>query len=202
MGFFAVFCGFWGALWALSVRSEPAWQTDWAVSWIVARSTKCLLAETTRYLLAQQNERVHEAVMDSSSWRKLSTSVGSVNLTLETALRDQCDLLLSEYELLEVLLESKARSLRMGELRDLLLITQSGLTRVVDRLVEKQLLKRATVTDDKRGQAVALTPRGLALYLRGKEVCEQTLKTELKDRLSLSELRALEQAIAPLLGRE
>ncbi|MBL8635534.1 MAG: MarR family transcriptional regulator [Myxococcales bacterium] len=125
-----------------------------------------------------------------------------MNLTLETALRDQCDLLLSEYELLEVLLESKARSLRMGELRELLLITQSGLTRVVDRLVDKQLVKRAAVTVDKRGQAVALTPRGLALYLRGKEVCQQTLKTALTERLSQSELRVLQHAIAPLLSSE
>lgn len=139
-------------------------------------------------------------MMDSPSWRKLSTSVGHVNLSVEAALRDQCDLLLSEYELLEVLLESKERSLRMGELRERLLITPSGLTRVVDRLVEKQILKRAIVTVDKRGQAVALTPRGLALYLRAKEVCEQTLKTELAARLSQAELRALQHAMAPLLS--
>lgn len=166
---------------------------------VVAQSTKCLLAKATRYLLAQQNQHVEHAVMDSSSWRKLSTSVGAVNLNLETALREQCDLLLSEYELLEVLLESKERSLRMGELRERLLITQSGLTRVVDRLVQKQLVKRAAVTVDKRGQSVALTPRGLALYLRAKDVCEQTLKTELGDRLSSNELRTLQQAITPLL---
>jgi DNA-binding MarR family transcriptional regulator len=167
---------------------------------VVAQSTKCLLAKATRYLLAQQHDYVDEAMIDSASWRRLSTSVGEVNLNLETALRDQCDLLLSEYELLEVLLESKERSLRMGELRELLLITQSGLTRVVDRLVQKQLLKRATVSVDKRGQSVALTPRGLALYLRAKDVCERTLTTALGSRLSLAQLRVLQQAIAPLLG--
>ena len=113
-------------------------------------------------------------------------------------LRDQCGLLLSEFELLGVLLDSKERSLRMGELSDLLLMTPSGLTRVVDRLVQRKLLKRAAVTVDKRGSAIALLPRGLASYLRAKDVCDQTLRSVLADKLSASQQRTLIQALGPL----
>ncbi len=137
-------------------------------------------------------------MIDSKQWHKLTLSVGSVSQLVEAALRDQCDLLLSEFELLGVLLDSKERSLRMGELRDRLLITPSGLTRVVDRLVQRKLLKRAAVTLDKRGSAVALLPRGLACYLRAKDVCDQTLRSVLADQLSASQQRALVQALGQL----
>lgn len=162
------------------------------------QTTKCLLAGTNKCLLKQQNTSSAKQMIDSQQWRKLTFSVGIVNQIVEAALRDQCGLLLSEFELLGVLLDSKERSLRMGELSDLLLMTPSGLTRVVDRLVQRKLLKRATVTVDKRGSAIALLPRGLASYLRAKDVCDQTLRSVLADKLSASQQRTLIQALGPL----
>lgn len=162
------------------------------------QTTKCLLAGTNKCLLKQQNTSSAKKMIDSQQWRKLTFSVGIVNQIVEAALRDQCGLLLSEFELLGVLLDSKERSLRMGELSDLLLMTPSGLTRVVDRLVQRKLLKRAAVTVDKRGSAIALLPRGLASYLRAKDVCDQTLRSVLADKLSASQQRTLIQALGPL----
>lgn len=165
---------------------------------MIDQTTKCLLAGTNKCLLEQQNTGFAKQMIDSQQWRKLTISVGIVNQVVQAALRDQCGLLLSEFELLGVLLDSKERSLRMGELRDLLLMTPSGLTRVVDRLVQRKLLKRATVTIDKRGSAIALLPRGLASYLRAKDVCDQTLRSVLADKLSASQQRTLVQALGPL----
>lgn len=165
---------------------------------MIDQTTKCLLAETNKCLLEQQNTGFAKQMIDSQQWRKLTISVGIVNQVVQAALLDQCGLLLSEFELLGVLLDSKERSLRMGELRDLLLMTPSGLTRVVDRLVQRKLLKRAAVTVDKRGSAIALLPRGLASYLRAKDVCDQTLRSVLADKLSASQQRTLVQALGPL----
>ncbi len=195
MGFFAAKLDeSWGL--EVSNRILPIWNSH--QSSVVDQSTKCLLAETNRCLLTQQNAGFTIQMIDSKQWQKLTLSVGSVNQVLEAALRDQCDLLLSEFELLGVLLDSKKQSLRMGELRDLLLITPSGLTRAVDRLVQRKLLRRAAVTLDKRGSSVALLPRGLACYLRAKDVCDQTLRSVLADQLSASQQRALVQALGPL----
>ena len=165
---------------------------------MIDQTTKCLLAGTNKCLLEQQNTGFSKQMIDSQQWRRLTISVGIVNQVVQAALRDQCGLLLSEFELLGVLLDSKERSLRMGELRDLLLMTPSGLTRVVDRLVLRKLLKRAAVTVDKRGSAIALLPRGLASYLRAKDVCDQTLRSVLADKLSASQQRTLVQALGPL----
>jgi DNA-binding MarR family transcriptional regulator len=134
--------------------------------------------------------------IDSRDWRRLSFSVGEINLTLEAALRVECGLLLSELALLESLLNSKERSLRMGELRELLLLSPSGLTRVVDRLVRKQWLRRAAVSVDKRGSAVVLTPRGLACYLRAKDVSDRVLREALMERFTGPELSLLARALA------
>ena len=135
--------------------------------------------------------------IDTSDWQRLSFSVGEVNRTVEVSLRAECDLWLTDLELLTAILQSKERSLRMGELRDLLLLTPSGLTRVVDRLVRRKLLRRVTVSVDKRGLAVAMTPHGFATYLRAKEVCDLALQSALADKLSGTQLRTLIRTLQP-----
>jgi hypothetical protein len=49
----------------------------------------------------------------------------------------------------------------MGELADRLLITRSGTTRLVDRLVDAGLVERSTCTPDGRGAYAVLTRAGL-----------------------------------------
>ena len=76
-------------------------------------------------------------------------------------------------------------------------LTPSGLTRVVDRLVRRKLLRRVTVSVDKRGSAVAMTPHGFATYLRAKEVCDLALQSALADKLSGTQLRTLIRTLQP-----
>ena len=64
--------------------------------------------------------------------------------------------------------------LRMTELADRALISRSGMTRRVARLVDEGLVRRANVDADRRGVVVALTDAGVArltetapVHLRG-----------------------------------
>ena len=164
---------------------------------VVDQSTKYLLEQTNIWLLPQTKAKQNMSKIDTNDWQRLSLSVGEVNRTVEAALRAECDLWLTELELLTAILQSKERSLRMGELRDLLLLTPSGLTRVVDRLVRRKLLRRVTVSVDKRGSAVAMTPHGFATYLRAKEVCDLALQSALADKLSGTQLRTLIRTLQP-----
>lgn len=116
------------------------------------------------------------AQIDPEHWRELCFSVGKINQKLEEALSKQCDLIRSEFDLMGVLLDSRQESLRMTELQKRLLLTPSGMTRTVNRLVQKRLLKKLAASDDKRGCSVVLLPRGLAVYLRAKDVCTQVLR--------------------------
>lgn len=133
--------------------------------------------------------------IDLDTWRELSIAVGEINNKLEQELSEQCDLLRSEFDLMGALLSSREEQLRMSELLKQLLITPSGLTRIVDRLVRKRLLRKLAVSDDKRGAAVSLLPRGLAVYLRAKDVCSEVLRNAELDGLLIAQLAKRSRAV-------
>ena len=54
----------------------------------------------------------------------------------------------------------RAHALLVRELADALMLSRSGLTRLVDRLVRDGLIKRSTCSADARGAYAVLTPKG------------------------------------------
>jgi DNA-binding MarR family transcriptional regulator len=70
-------------------------------------------------------------------------------------------LTLASYDVLVQLAEAPGRRLRMTELADAVLLSRSGVTRLVDRLEKDGLVARAPVAEDGRGVAAALTDCGL-----------------------------------------
>jgi DNA-binding MarR family transcriptional regulator len=54
-------------------------------------------------------------------------------------------------------------TLTPSELRDALMVTQGAVTKQVDRLIDKGLVKREVSPDDARGRTVSLTRAGVAL---------------------------------------
>ncbi|MBI3746679.1 MAG: MarR family transcriptional regulator, partial [Chloroflexi bacterium] len=60
------------------------------------------------------------------------------------------------------LAEAPDRRLRMGRLADSLLLSKSGVTRLVDRLVDDGLVERTSCSSDARGAEASLTGTGLA----------------------------------------
>jgi DNA-binding MarR family transcriptional regulator len=65
-------------------------------------------------------------------------------------------------DLLVRLVRTPGHRLRMTDLAAQSILTPSGLTRAVDRLVEAGLVVRETCPDDRRGAYAALTPDGRA----------------------------------------
>jgi DNA-binding MarR family transcriptional regulator len=59
------------------------------------------------------------------------------------------------------LAEAPSRRLRMTELADAVLLSRSGVTRLVDRLEKSGLVARCPVESDGRGVAAELTDAGL-----------------------------------------
>jgi len=55
------------------------------------------------------------------------------------------------------------RKRRMAELADSVLLSRSGMTRLVDRLAKEELLERDLCTDDGRGCYAVLTEKGAEL---------------------------------------
>jgi DNA-binding MarR family transcriptional regulator len=79
---------------------------------------------------------------------------------LDTELERDHGLPLTSYEVLMYLGDSEHGKLRMGELADDLLLSRSGITRLVDRLERQGLVERQPCQDDGRGFYAVLTERG------------------------------------------
>jgi DNA-binding MarR family transcriptional regulator len=95
-------------------------------------------------------------------WRAFLRAHALVAQRLDEDLRSLHGLSLQEYETLLHLAEAPDRHLRMGRLADSLLLSKSGVTRLVDRLVDDGLVERTSCSSDARGAEASLTTLGLA----------------------------------------
>jgi DNA-binding MarR family transcriptional regulator len=67
---------------------------------------------------------------------------------------------LSSYEVLLTVADAPGERMRMSEIADSVLLSRSGVTRLVDRLERDGLVERIPCEDDARGQYAVLTERG------------------------------------------
>ena len=96
-----------------------------------------------------------------TAWRTFLRAHAMLVRRLEAELVAEHDLPLASYDVLVQLSEATDRRLRMTELADRVLLSRSGLTRLVDRLVRDGLVERQACPDDARGMLAVLTPAGL-----------------------------------------
>ena len=96
---------------------------------------------------------------DLAAWKGMLEAHKALISALDAELERDHGLSLSAYEVLMYLGDAGGR-LRMGELADRLLLSRSGISRLVGRLEARGLVKRSRCSDDGRGYFAALTPAG------------------------------------------
>src|SRR6058998_1638444 len=107
------------------------------------------------------------------AWRSLLRAHATLMRQLDTDLEKKTGLALADFDVLAQL-ASAGGELRMTDLAARALISRSGMTRRVARLVDEGHVRRANADADARGVVVALTDAGLArltetapVHLRG-----------------------------------
>jgi DNA-binding MarR family transcriptional regulator len=95
------------------------------------------------------------------AWRLFMESAGSLIALIDTAVQEAAQLSIHEFDVLLNLDDAGGR-LRMGELAAAITFSKSGLTRLVDRLVNAGLVQRDVVPEDRRAIEVVLTAAGAA----------------------------------------
>ncbi|WP_026875093.1 MarR family winged helix-turn-helix transcriptional regulator [Jiangella gansuensis] len=93
-------------------------------------------------------------------WRQFIRVQSRVLRKLEADLLEHHNLPLAWYDVLVRLLEADERRLRMSELADRVMLSPSGLTRLVDRMVDEGLVSRTPAEGDGRGFYAVLTETG------------------------------------------
>ncbi len=99
-----------------------------------------------------------------AAWRGLLRAHAAVVRDLDAELRVGHDLSLHEYEVLLTLAGAPEGRMRMSELATAVVLSQSGLTRLVDRLVRDGFVVRRRCDGDRRGLNAELTEAGGQRY--------------------------------------
>ena len=95
------------------------------------------------------------------AWIAFLRAHAAVTRALESDLAARAGMSLADYEVLVQLANAPKRRLRMSELADRALLSRSGITRLVDRLVQDGLVAREHCPSDARGAFAVLTDAGL-----------------------------------------
>src|SRR6266487_7193686 len=128
------------------------------------------------------------------AWRSLLRAHATLMRQLETQLEQQTGLALADYDVL-VQLALAGGELRMTELAGRALISRSGMTRRVARLVDEGLVRRANVDGDARGVVVALTDAGVARLTETAPVHLRGISELFISQLDEQELAVLKSAL-------
>lgn len=110
------------------------------------------------------------SMTDTAAWAALLRIHARVVPRLDHELRDRCDLPLTWYDVLLELNSAPDRSLTMGELGRLAVVSRTRATRVVDELVAAGLVERLSHPDDARSTIVRITASGRHRFRRAAPV--------------------------------
>ena len=125
------------------------------------------------------------------AWRGFLRVHTALVRELDAELDAAHDLPLSSYDVLIYLRAAPDKRLRMAELADSVLLSRSGVTRLVDRLEREGLLERDACTEDGRGLFAVLTPKGDELISRARPTHLAGVRERFLRHFSEDELRTL-----------
>ena len=99
-----------------------------------------------------------------TQWRDQQRAYLETAASLDRALEQEYDLGLSEFEILDLVWEAKTEECAMRDIVDLTPMTQSALSRVVDRLTRAGLVERKECSYDRRSMFVGLPAEGQRVH--------------------------------------
>ena len=126
-----------------------------------------------------------------AAWRGMLRAHAELTKELDAELAREHHLPLSSYEVLLYLADAPEGRMRMAELADSVLISRSGLTRLVDRLEREGLLKRERCESDARGYFAEITPKGRRLFDAARRTHLDGVRARFLSRFSRDELRTM-----------
>jgi DNA-binding MarR family transcriptional regulator len=125
------------------------------------------------------------------AWRGLLRVHSALVKALDAELLAGHDLPLTSYEVLINLQAAPGRRRRMAELAEGVLLSRSGMTRLVDRLERDGLLERDACVSDGRGTFAVLTDKGEAMLSEARRTHLDGVRERFLRHFSREELEEL-----------
>jgi DNA-binding MarR family transcriptional regulator len=138
--------------------------------------------------------------LELRAWRGMLQVHAAVTRQLDAQMHAAHGLSVSAYEVLMFLADADAHRLRMSEIADRVLLSRSGLTRLIDRLVALGLVRRNACVDDGRGSFAELTPAGLERLEDARRTHLQGVRSFYLDKLSRDDQVSLAEAWGRVLS--
>ena len=134
-----------------------------------------------------------------NAWRLFITSHARLIARIDQDLAAAGQIPLNWYDVLIELAEAPKHRLRMSELADKVVLSKSGLTRLVDRLEKEGFLRRKRTSEDKRGAYAVLTDQGWEAMRQAWPVYASGIQSYFAHYLNVDEAHLLTEAFSQML---
>src|SRR5712691_7296025 len=146
-----------------------------------------------------ERSRVSLAGADQQSrwnaWHAFLVAHAALEPILNRELEAACGLPLRWFDVLVQLHATLHKRLSMTELANAVLLSKSGLTRLVDRIEEAGLVQRAAAPGDRRSLLIVLTPSGEKTLKRAAPIHEDGIRRHFAAYILDNEAAAVEAAL-------
>jgi DNA-binding MarR family transcriptional regulator len=129
------------------------------------------------------------------AWRVFIQSHARLLHRLDEELQAAHGMSLAEYDALLQLVNAPDRRLRMSALADRVLLSRSGITRLVDRLVADGTLERSACPTDARGSMATITPQGVSRLRAASKTHLEGVRRYFLDVVSAEEQAVIQSSL-------
>lgn len=143
-----------------------------------------------------RNPQLSDEQLDA--WRAFLRAQSELIRTLDRELETEQGLPITFFDVLAQLTQAGGR-LRMSELADAVLLSRSGVTRLVDRMERDGLVKREHCPTDRRAMYATITPAGKRTLAKARPVHLRGVAEHFARHLSDGEAKTLAAALGRMV---
>lgn len=141
-----------------------------------------------------------QATSATKSWGSLVRAYAGIARELDARLSSEHDLTINEYEVLLLLARAEGLRLRRIDLATQLILSPSGITRMLDRLGAAGLVDKAECASDRRVTYAVLTEDGMTRLKAAGRSHDAVIEELVGGRLAKPELKTLAEILERLPG--
>jgi DNA-binding MarR family transcriptional regulator len=141
-----------------------------------------------------------QGISAGQGWARLVRAHAAIARELDTRLNTEHDLTINEYEVLLLLSRAEEGKMRRVDLATELVLSPSGITRMLDRLGAAGLVEKGHCSSDARVTYAVLTDSGLSRLKQAGRSHDAVIEQLVGEQLGERELKRLTEILERLPG--